>query len=142
MLRISFALHFDVRTMLGFIYLSLVATILAIMGTTILFRRISLFIHGAQASGTLVRWEAHGLRKKYFHPVVRFIAHDGTEYEFVGGPGRTKKSAERSYRVIYPSGAPNEAMVYSLLGFWVAPFAFLILAAGTTFAAIQQYPNE
>lgn len=127
--------------MLGFVYLIVVASITAVMGVAILFRRISLFTHGARATGKFYRWENRGVRKAYYHPVVRFTAHDGKEYEFVGGFGSTQKKERSAYRVIYPPGAPEKAWVLSFLAFWAAPPAFFILSAGAAVAAYQQYPK-
>jgi hypothetical protein len=115
---------------LGFIYLLIVAIVTAIMGVVILARRISLVMRGVRAAGAFARWEVRGLRKKYYHPVIRFTAHDGEEYEFVGGPGRRKKVEGKSYKVIYPRNAPDKAMVYSFLSYW---------AAGAILGAIQAY---
>lgn len=127
--------------MLGFVYLIVVATTTAIMGAVILFRRISLFMEGARATGTLIRWEIRGVRRTYYHPVIKFTALDGKQYEFVGSPGSTKRKERSEYGVIYPSSAPEKAMVLSILAFWAAPAAFLILSAGAAVAAFQQYPK-
>ncbi len=125
--------------MFGLVYLSVVAGITAVMGVVILFRRISLFTQGTGATGRFCRWESRGIRRTYYHPVVRFTADDGKEYEFVGGPGHTKKKEKDTYRIIYPPGAPKEAMVLSFLAFWAAPPAFFILSVGAAVAAFQQY---
>lgn len=127
--------------MLGFVYLTVVASITAAMGVAILFRRVSLFTRGARATGIFIRWETRGVRRTYYHPVVRFTAQDGKEYEFVGGPGQTKKKEGIAYEVIYPPGAPEKAMVLSFLAFWAASPAFFILSAGAAIAAFQQYPK-
>lgn len=125
--------------MLGFVYLVLVSTITAMMGTVLLFRRVSLFTRGVRARGEFTRWELRGARRVYYHPVVKFTAHDGKEYEFVSGPGSTRKKERGVYGVIYPPGAPGKAMVLSFLAFWAAPLAFFILSVGAAFAAFQWY---
>lgn len=127
--------------MLAFIYLVIVASITAVMGVVILLRRISLFTRGARATGVIARWESRGVHKIYYHPVVRFTAHDGDEYEFIGGPGNTRKKEKSTYGVIYPPNAPEEAMLLSFLAFWAAPPAFFILSAGAAVAALQHYPK-
>ena len=124
--------------MLAFVYLTLVSTITGVMGAVILWRRISLFTGGTRAVGRFVRWEGRGVRTTYYHPVVRFAAHDGKQYEFVAGPGITKKKEKTIYRVIYPAEAPDKAMALSFWGFWAAPPAFFILSAGAAVAAFQQ----
>jgi len=124
--------------MLGIVYLLSVSTIMGVMGLVILWRRCSLFIHGARATGQFVRWELRGLRGEYFYPVVAFQAHDGKAYEFTGGSGSTTKKEEKSYRIVYPPDHPEKAMILSFLAFWAAPLAFFALSAGAAAAAWQQ----
>lgn len=105
------------------------------MGIVILWMRINLFFFGSRAIGTFVRWETRGIRGQYFHPVVSFVAHDGATYEFVGGPGRTRKKSKSSYRVLYPPKEPEKAMTHCFISYWAAPAVFFILAAGAAVAA-------
>lgn len=108
------------------------------MGLVILWRRIDLFIFGCRASGTFVRWESRGIRRQYFHPVVSFQAHDGQTYEFIGGPGGTRKKQKSSYHVLYPAEKPEKAMTHCFLSYWAAPPMFFILAAGTAVALVNR----
>lgn len=108
------------------------------MGFVILWRRITLFFFGSRATGTFVRWETRGIRGKYFHPVVSFTAHDGITYEFIGGPGHTRKKIKSSYSVLYPATNPEKAMTHCLISYWAAPPFFFILAAGAAVAALNQ----
>lgn len=121
--------------MLGFVYLIIVSRVTATMGVVILCRRISLFMRGARARGIFTRWESRGVRITYYHPVVRFTANDGREYEFVGCPGSTKNKERSTYEIVYPSNAPEKALVLSFLAFWAAPPVFVILSAGAAIAA-------
>lgn len=124
--------------MVGFIYLGMVAIVTATLGVVVLVRRVSLVTRGACATGHFVRWETRGIRRRYFHPVVRFRAHNGKDYEFIGGPGSRAKKKEAAYKVIYPPSAPEKAAVFSFLAFWAAPPAFFILSAAAALAAFHQ----
>jgi hypothetical protein len=124
--------------MFGFTYLIIVASVTATTGMFILIRRISLFTRGIRVTGFFTRWESRGIRRKFYHPVVRFTANDGKEYAFVGDPGSTKKKEKRVYGVIYPPDSPQKAVINSFLAFWAAPLALFVLSAGAAIAAFQQ----
>ncbi len=124
--------------MFGFTYLVIVASVTATMGMVILIRRMSLLTRGTRVTGFFTRWESRGIRRKIYHPVVRFKANDGKGYEFVGDPGSTKKKKKRMYEVIYPPDSPQKAVINSFLSFWGAPLALFILSAGAAIAAFEQ----
>ena len=124
--------------MLAIIYLSTVAASCAVIGLYLLFKRVSLFTSAYRSTGYFVRWEQRGLRKLYNYPVIRFQAHDGQEYEFVGEPGTSSQRKKEKYKVFYPPENPQAAMIHSFMAYWLAPIAFFILAAGAAAAAIKQ----
>ena len=124
--------------MLSVIYLTSVSVVCAGMVIYLLFKRIALFASAYRASGYFVRWEQRGLKRMHNYPVVRFQAHDGQEYEFVGEPGTSSKREKKEYRIFYPPDNPKAAMIHSFMAYWLAPIVFFILAAGAGAAALQQ----
>jgi len=124
--------------MLSVIYLTTVSSVCTGMGLYLLVKRIALFTTAYRATGYFVRWEQRGLRRLYNYPVIRFQAHDGQEYEFVGEPGTSSKNRKEKYKVFYPPQNPSSAMIHSLMAYWLAPIVFFILAAGTGAAALKQ----
>lgn len=122
--------------MIAIAYLTIVGGACGLFGLYLLSRRVALLLTGNRAAGEFVRFER---RHRHFYPVVKFEAHDGQTYEFVGGAGHSRQPPiARKYTVLYPPHAPTQAMLYGLLNYWAAPIAFLILSAGAIVAAVQQ----
>lgn len=125
--------------MIGALYLSIVALGCAGAGVFLLVKRITFFLSAKRAIGRVVRWEPQGVGKRHYYPVVRFMAEDGNEYEFTGGPGYSAPTQMRCCTVVYPAENPQVAMAGGLLAYWAAPFAFLLLASAAGFAAIIHF---
>lgn len=123
---------------LGMIYLSVLGSVLGVMGLVIFYRRLSLFISGIRTTGRFVRWETRGLRKPYYYAVVNFSAQDGRDYTVVGGAGSSVMKQRGTYAVVYPERMPEKAMVYSFIDYWAAPLGFFILAGGAIFVVFQR----
>ena len=110
-------------------YCAILGIVLGIMGVIILIRRIHLYLIGVRAFGTVSKWELRGLRYPAHHPVVRFSAQDGKDYEITSLAGRRPKPKIKDrYRVIYPLSNPQKGLVYAIVDYWLAPFGFLLLS--------------
>jgi hypothetical protein len=110
-------------------YFSIVGIILGILGVVIFIRRLHLYIVGVRAFGSFSKWEIRGLRYPAHHPVVRFSAHDGKDYEITSLAGRRPQpKIKERYRVIYPPSEPQKGLVYSIAAYWLAPFGFFLLS--------------
>ena len=110
-------------------YFAIVGLVLGVFGVVILIRRIHLYLVGVRASAVFSKWEMRGHRRPAHHPVVRFIAQDGKEYEVTSLVGRRPQPMiEDRYTVIYPLANPRKGLVYSFVAYWLAPFGFFLLS--------------
>jgi len=125
--------------MITIIYLSTVGSVCAFLGVYFLWKRLQLYFSGRQSVGSFVRWETSGLRNQFFHPVVKFSAHDGREYEFVGMPGSSRKREREKYHVLYPENNPQAAMVHGLLAYWTLPLIFFSFAICAGIVAFREW---
>jgi len=101
---------------------------LSLLGALLLIRRLRLFLYGIRTNGILVGWEPRG-RKVFYHPVLEFTATDGSIYRVTSLTGYSKKIIKDFYCIIYLKNKPSEALVYSFLHFWAAPFTIFLIAA-------------
>jgi hypothetical protein len=110
-------------------YLITVGIICGLLGIVLLIRRIHLYFSGIRATATFSKWEIRGFRHPAYHPVVRFTAHDGKEYEITSLSGSSPQPKTRDkYIVLYPHAKPQNGLVYSIVAYWLAPFVFLLFA--------------
>jgi len=117
-------------------YFAIIGIIFGIFGFVILLRRLHLYFVGVRACGTFLRWEIRGFRHPAHHPVIRFSAQDGKDYETTSLAGRRPKPRIKdTYSVIYRPSEPQKGLVYSLVDYWLAPFGFFLLS----FVALYAY---
>lgn len=122
-------------------YLAIVGLICGAFAVVLLIRRIHLYFVGVRATGTFSKWELRGLRHPAHHPVVRFTAQDGKEYEVTSMSGRRPQpKIKDSYRVVYPASTPQKGLVYSFLSYWAAPLAFIFFSV-MSFYTSQRIPE-
>lgn len=117
-------------------YFAIVGIIFGVFGVIVLIRCLHLYLVGIRALGMFSKWEIRGFRHPAHHPVVRFTAQDGNNYEITSLAGRRPQpKIKERYAVIYPLSAPQEGLVYSLVAYWPAPFGFFLLSFAALYAA-------
>jgi hypothetical protein len=119
-------------------YLAVISIPLWGMGFYLLGSRIWFFLTASRASGRLSGFkEVAGVQGRTYHyPTVVFQTPDGTEYSIVAATGSTGRhgSVHSAITVLYDARNPQKGMVHSIIHYWMAPIAFLVLAGGATFA--------
>ena len=122
-------------------YLAIISIPLWGMGFYLLGARIWFFLTASRTKGTISGFkESTGTRgRTYYNPIVAFQTADGTEYSVVAASASTKRDGRMSsaVTVLYDARCPENGMVHSLVHYWMAPVAFLILAGLTTFAYVD-----
>lgn len=120
---------------MGFYYLSAMSVILGSLAAYLVWRRMALLLFAERADGQFVRWQRNG---RHNYPVVRFMTRDGKVCEFVGGIGSSNQPDYDRFKVLYPPGNPDKAMIANFLHFWGAPLVILFMAGVLAYAAADQ----
>lgn len=120
---------------MSFYYLSAVSAILGGFAAYLVWRRMAFLLFAERADGQFVRWQRKG---RHNYPVVRFMSRDGQVCEFVGGIGSSSQPGYDRFKVLYPPGNPDKAMIANFLHFWGAPLCFLLMAGVAAYAAADQ----
>jgi hypothetical protein len=115
-------------------YLAIVGVVCGVFAVVLLVRRIHLYVVGVRAMGVFSKWELRGVRQPAHHPVVRFKAQDGKEYELTSMSGRRPQPKIKTvYHVVYPLASPEKGLVYSFMSYWAAPLIFFLFSVMSFF---------
>jgi hypothetical protein len=119
-------------------YLAIISIPLWAFGFYLLGSRLFFFATASRATGLISGFkEVAGTKGRVYHyPQVTFQTPDGSAYSIVAATGSTRRHRTEgsSISVLYDARRPEKAMVHTIMHFWMAPVAFLILASGATFA--------
>jgi hypothetical protein len=111
------------------------SVILGSFAAYLVCKRMAFLLFAERADGQFVRWHRNG---RHNFPVVRFTTRDGQVYEFAGGIGSSNEPQYDRFKVLYPRGHPEKAMIANFLHFWGAPLGILVMAGFLAYAASDQ----
>ncbi len=112
-----------------------------LMGCFLLYRRVSLYLTAIRTTGKVVGFteETRSARTAY-RARVSFQSLDGVSYEIAPPrPSNRKPEIGELRSVLYRPREPQKGMVENFLDYWLAPFAFFLLASAPSFILLKHF---
>lgn len=104
---------------------------------------------GLRAEGVIVSFKTEvkrdtdGDRRVIYTPIVKYLARDGNEYQFIDNTGSSfEPRINRRVTVLYDPAKPTEAEIYGPIKFWGAPIIVAILGIFSILCKLLWAPKQ